>query len=235
MTSPTQVDRPTFQRETLATSIAVQLKHALLAGEILPGARLTEQGIAERFGVSPTPVREAVRLLIADGLVEYVDRKGVRVISLSEAEIRQGFAVRGALEREALREAVPMMTRAQRMHLHELALRTTDAHEMPAAVMFEIDRDFHAYFVECTGNSWLIDFSAQIANVLTIARLHLFAAPDLDNVFEEHVAIAKCVLQNDVEAAVAALDRHIQRVCANAVRAHKRGQESQFPDWEGEA
>lgn len=235
MPNSAALERPAFQRGTLATSIAIQLKRAILAGELLPGDRLSEQGLAERFGVSPTPVREAVRLLTADGLVEYVDRKGVRVITLSEAEIRQAFAVRGALEREALREAVSTMTRAQRAQLHKLALRTNEARGRPAAVLFEIDREFHAYFVECAGNPWLRDFSAQMGNVLTVARLHLFAAPDIDSVLDEHVAIARGVLNHDAEAAVAALDRHIDRVCANAVRAHKRGQIADNPAGEGEA
>jgi DNA-binding GntR family transcriptional regulator len=235
MTSPTPSGTPAFHRGTLATSIALQLKHAILAGELLPGDRLSEQSIAERFGVSPTPVREAVRLLTADGLVEYLDRKGVRVISLTEAEIVQAFAVRGALEREALREAVPVMTDAQRERLFDLARRTDEARGQLPAILFEIDRDFHAYFVECAGNPWLSEFSSRMGNVLTVARLHLFAAPDIDSVLAEHVAIAQGVLKRDAVAAVTALDRHVQRVCANAVRAHKRGQLATVAAGEGEA
>lgn len=235
MTNPVLPERPTFARETLATSIAFQLKRAILAGELHPGDRLSEQSLAERFGVSPTPVREAVRLLTADGLVEYVDRKGVHVITLSEPEIRQAFAVRSALEREALREAVPVMTQPQREQLHQLALRTSDARGKPAAVLFEIDRDFHAYFVECAGNPWLSEFSARMGNVLTVARLRLFAAPDIDSVLDEHLAIARGVLERDTDAAVSALTRHVERVCANAIRAHKRGQAANAPAGEGEA
>lgn len=224
-----------IDRGTLATAIAVQLRRAILSGELLPGDRLSEQSLAERFGVSPTPVREAVRLLTADGLVEYIDRKGVRVITLNETEIRQAFAVRSALEREALREGVPTMTRAQRERVHELALRTDEARGKPAVVMFELDRDFHAYFVDCAGNPWLSEFAARMGNVLTVARLQLFASPDSDSVLEEHLAIARGVLDNDAEAAVLALDHHVDRVCTNAIRAHKRGPIKGASAGEGEA
>lgn len=216
--------RTMISRETLSSRVALRLRDEILTGELKPGERLNEQGIAERYGVSPTPVREAMRLLRSDGLVEYAERKGVRVIEITERQIRQAFAVRLSIEHLALSEAMPLMTRGDKERLVELAAMTEEARGAPASFLFEIDRGFHAFFVDRSENVWLSEFSGRIANVLTVARLDLFNAPDLDSVIAEHVAIAKAVYDDDLDLAHSELDRHIKRVCSNAIASHKRAE-----------
>lgn len=215
-------DRTSISSETLSSRVALRLRDEILAGELKPGERLNEMGIAERFGVSPTPVREAMRILRGDGLVEYANRKGMRVIEITERQIRQAFAVRKAIEHLALQEAMPLMSPADKERLVELATSTEEARGGPASLLFEIDRKFHAFFVDSCDNVWLSEFSGRIANVLTVARLDLFADPDIDSVITEHVAIASAVLEGDLDGANRQLDRHIDRVCNNAIAAHKR-------------
>ena len=215
-------EQTTINRETLSSRVALRLRDEILAGELKPGERLNEIGIAERYGVSPTPVREAMRLLRGDGLVEYADRKGMRVIELTERQITQAFSVRTAIEHLALEEAIPLMGRADKERLVELAESAEEARGAPASLLFELDRRFHAYFVDFSQNLWLSEFSGRIANVLTVARLDLFKAPDLDSVITEHVAIANAVLEDDLDKAHRELDKHIKRVCANAIAAHAR-------------
>lgn len=215
-------DRSTISRETLSSRVALRLRDEILTGELKPGERLNELGIAERYGVSPTPVREAMRLLRGDGLVEYSDRKGMRVIEITERQIRQAFSVRTAIEHLALEEALPLMSRSDKERLLELAVSTEEARGRPASFLFEVDRRFHAFFVDSSQNMWLSEFSERIANVLTVARLELFNDPDLDSVIAEHEAIANAVLVDDLDKAHRELDKHIKRVCNNAIAAHKR-------------
>jgi DNA-binding GntR family transcriptional regulator len=213
-------------RETLSSRVCAHLRQEILSGTLRAGERLSENMIAGRLGVSPTPVREAMRLLIGDGIVEYVDRKGVRVIELSEREIRQAFSVRNALERLALQEAFPQMSQDDRQRLLVLARSTEDARDHPANLLFELDRRFHAFLVDRSGNPWLREFSGKMGNVLTVARLELFNEPEIDKVVAEHVAIAAAILDGDLDRADRELDSHIRRVCANAISAHRRHHES---------
>lgn len=215
-------DRTAISSETLSSKVAMRLRSEILSGQLKPGERLNEINIAERYQVSPTPVREAMRLLRGDGLVEYANRKGMRVIDITERQIKQAFAVRKAIEQLALEEAMPLMSLADKERLVELAASAEEARGGPASALFEIDREFHAFFVDSSDNVWLSEFSGRIANVLTVARLELFNAPDIDSVITEHKAIANAVLEGDLDKAHRVLELHIDRVCNNAIAAHKR-------------
>jgi DNA-binding GntR family transcriptional regulator len=95
---------------TKADDIARVLEDEIVAGAIPPGAVLRQEHISERFAVSRTPVREALRRLAALGLVSFVPNRGVRVRSLSLAELREAFLIRAELEGLATAVATPRMT-----------------------------------------------------------------------------------------------------------------------------
>ncbi|MEX2542895.1 MAG: GntR family transcriptional regulator [Trueperaceae bacterium] len=206
----------------MSSRVFAWLRNEILVGNIGSGERLAELDIAKRLGVSPTPVREAIRLLSGDGLVEYVDRKGVKVISLSEQEITKCFSVRNSLERLALKEAFPQMTAADKEQLMTLAEGTAEARGKPFGVLLEIDRNFHAFLVQRAQNLWLTEFTHRLSNALTVARLPLFKNPDITKVTEEHTAVADAVLENDLILADRLLDEHIKRVRHNAIELHRK-------------
>src|SRR5215471_13820524 len=83
---------------TKADDIAVLIEEAIVSGELEPGSVLRQEQLSERFGVSRTPVREALRRLAALGLVSFVPNRGVRVRTLSYDELEQAFLVRAELE-----------------------------------------------------------------------------------------------------------------------------------------
>jgi len=83
---------------TKADDIAVLIEEAIVSGELAPGTVLRQEQLSERFGVSRTPVREALRRLAALGLVSFVPNRGVRVRTLSHEELREAFLVRAELE-----------------------------------------------------------------------------------------------------------------------------------------
>src|SRR6476661_10744137 len=95
---------------TKADDIAVLIEEAIVSGELEPGSVLRQEQLSERFGVSRTPVREALRRLAALGLVSFEPNRGVRVRSISAHELREAFLVRAELEALATEVATPKMT-----------------------------------------------------------------------------------------------------------------------------
>lgn len=86
------------ERTTLPASIAEQLRQMITEGDLPPGARLNERALGVRLGVSRTPLREAFRLLAAQGLIEHTPNRGAQVVRLSEQDIRDSFEVMSGLE-----------------------------------------------------------------------------------------------------------------------------------------
>src|SRR5579871_3491091 len=96
------------------------LREAILLGRLMPGARIVEAEVARQMGISRGPIREAVRQLEQDGLVEYQPRRGVVVIELTRERIYDAYAVRANLEGFAARLAVPRITPVDVQRLEEL-------------------------------------------------------------------------------------------------------------------
>ena len=95
---------------TKADEIALMIEEAIVSGELQPGTVLRQEQLSERFHVSRTPIREALRRLAALGLVSFVPNRGVRVRTLSREELREAFLVRAELESLATELAAPKMT-----------------------------------------------------------------------------------------------------------------------------
>lgn len=100
-------------RATKADEIALVLEHAILAGELAPGAVLRQEQLSDEFAVSRTPIREALRQLAALGLVSFAGQRGVRVRPLSQDELLETFTVRAALEGYAAELAKDRLTKAE--------------------------------------------------------------------------------------------------------------------------
>jgi DNA-binding GntR family transcriptional regulator len=104
---------------TKADEIALVVEEAIVSGELPPGTVLRQEQLSERFSVSRTPVREALRRLAALGLVSFVPNRGVRVRTLSREELREAFMVRAELESLATELAAPRMTEEDLAELEE--------------------------------------------------------------------------------------------------------------------
>jgi DNA-binding GntR family transcriptional regulator len=107
---------------TKADEIALALEDAVIAGELAPGTVLRQETLSERFGVSRTPIREALRRLAATGLVSFEPNRGVRVRAIPREELREAFLVRAELEALVTELAVPRFDEARL-----LALRAAEA------------------------------------------------------------------------------------------------------------
>jgi DNA-binding GntR family transcriptional regulator len=104
---------------TKADEIALVLEEAIVSGELEPGEVLRQEELSERFAVSRTPVREALRRLAALGLVSFVPNRGVRVRTVSHAELHEAFLVRAELESLATEIAAPKFTEADLRELEQ--------------------------------------------------------------------------------------------------------------------
>lgn len=124
--------------------VLARLRQELASGEIHPGQQLRQVEIAERYGVSPTPVREALRLLEADGAIRYSPHRGATVTELSPQELSDLYLMRSAMEAMLARLAAERGTPeevAEVRALHEdLAARTGDT---PADELSRLNREFH--------------------------------------------------------------------------------------------
>jgi DNA-binding GntR family transcriptional regulator len=107
---------------TKADEIALALEDAVISGELAPGTVLRQETLSERFGVSRTPIREALRRLAATGLVSFEPNRGVRVRAIPREELREAFLVRAELEALVTELAVPRFDEARL-----LALRAAEA------------------------------------------------------------------------------------------------------------
>jgi DNA-binding GntR family transcriptional regulator len=111
---------------TLADDVALSLEEAIVTGEIAPGTLLRQEKLSEQFGVSRTPIREALRRLSALGLVSFVPNRGVRVRTLDRDDLREAFLVRAELESLATELATPNITAEQLDELDAIAKRFSE-------------------------------------------------------------------------------------------------------------
>lgn len=137
---------------TLAAAVAGRMRDWIMSGKLKPGARIRLASTAERLGVSPMPVRDALRLLEAEQLVSMSPHRGARVSELSVEDIEELYAVRTGLEGLAAKVAVRNSTDETDAHFRALFDRMALAHERGSAQEFaEADRLFHRALYAMSG------------------------------------------------------------------------------------
>ena len=120
------------------------LRDAILTGKLVPGERLMENQLADKLGVSRTPVREALRMLELENLVELVPRKGAQVLDMSEKDVINILEVRSALEGLATSLACKKMAKEDLQQLKEMEAEFEHAvAENDVEKFVDIDEDFH--------------------------------------------------------------------------------------------
>jgi GntR family transcriptional regulator, gluconate operon transcriptional repressor len=201
-------------RPPLGEQLLAQVRALIVRGELEPGTHLVEGWMAERFGVSRGPVRDALRQLELEGLVE-TRRRGVYVRGLSEDDIVELYAVRGALEGRAVRDVIarresvdwtPLDGAVSRMRA---AAAAADPPAFAAA-----DLDFHSAFYDLGGNrrlaaTWALHrplFAAMLAVTNTTDR-------DLTPIAQDHADLSDTVRTGELAPALAALDEHLDGSC----------------------
>jgi DNA-binding GntR family transcriptional regulator len=126
-----------------AVRVADHLRRAILDGTIGPGEWIRQEEVAERLGASRLPVREALRMLEAEGLTEHERHRGARVPSLSRHEVDVLYRMREQLEQLAIGESIPNLTDADVAHLEEVQARIEALDDGDVTGFLELDREFH--------------------------------------------------------------------------------------------
>lgn len=187
------------------------LRNAILTGELSPGERLMEIKLADKLGVSRTPIREAIRKLELEGLVVNTPRKGAEVANISAEDLRDVLEVRRSLEVLAIRLACDKMTEETLELLHE----NIDAfkHSVDAKATSDIasvDVSFHDIIYKSTGNNRLIQILNNISEQMYRYRFEYIKNKEAWNrLVEEHMNIYEAIKNRDKELAVKSILLHI--------------------------
>ena len=198
--------------------IVEQLRDDVLARRLTPGERLVESDLTERFGVSRGPVREALRRLAAEGLIEHAPNRGAIVRRLSPRDICELFQIRFEIEALAARLAAQSTDRAARMRfVEEIGAIFADAPRRMSDYLDE-NAGFHAAVLRLAGNRQLAELSARLRLPLIMAQVGDALTAEVMNVsVREHRAIAAAIIDGDATAAGNAARAHLERAAALAV------------------
>ncbi|MFI7585581.1 GntR family transcriptional regulator [Spongisporangium articulatum] len=197
---------------SLVELVVSRLRGEILGGDLEPGERLVEEQVTRRFGISRAPLREAMRLLAQQGLVEHLPRRGARVATLSDQDADELFEIRDVLERFAMQRALPLTDADLGPMREELAAMRRAAVKGDQLELADAHRRFHIALVATAGHRQLIEayepilLKLQMHMALNLRREKERAAP-LDGV-RRHAVLLDAVATNDLETVLAALSAH---------------------------
>ena len=189
-----------------------RLRREILAGALVPGERLVEEQVTRRFGISRAPLREALRLLGEQGMVEHLPRRGVRVATLSALDAEELFEVRDVLERFAITRALPCTPADLQPVRAELATMRRAATTGDLLELADAHRRFHVGLVALSGQRQLllayepILLKLQMHMALNLRRESEVAAP-LDGI-RRHAVLLEAVESNHLDTVITALAGH---------------------------
>ncbi|MGW4501996.1 GntR family transcriptional regulator [Micromonospora sp. NPDC004336] len=201
-------------RQSLREEVAQALRAAIVAGQLRPGTTYSAPTLATQFGVSPTPVREAILDLAKEGLVTIVKNKGFRIRSLSERELDEITQIRELLEIPVVAGQVGRLSEAQLRELSALAEAIVAAAGRGDVVAYiEADNEFHLSLLRAGGNLRLVDTVADLRSRTRLYGLDaLVESGQLVASANEHVELAKLLAAGDREAVVDLMRRHLRHV-----------------------
>ena len=211
MTGPT-VDPLTIRRRSLHDELTERLRRLITEGELAPGEKIPEQRLCERFGVSRTPLREALKVLASEGIVTLRPNRGAVVSALTLQELEEVFPVMGALEalsgEIACRHITPTEVETIR-GMHEEMVGHWQNDELQS--YFRLNQRIHLAILDATRNETLKTHYRSLAGRLMTARYIANMSPDRwAEAIDEHRAILKCLDDRDGPRLALVLKRHLQ-------------------------
>jgi DNA-binding GntR family transcriptional regulator len=198
------------------------LRRAIIEQALSPGAKLPEDAIGERLGVSRTLVREALGRLAGEGLVELRHNRSAAVAYPSLQEAREVFAVRKAMERLVVEELAGRLTVEQRRRLRAHVDREDEARVRGGAESIRLAGEFHLLLAECTGNSLLIRYVNEVASRCSLI-LAIYGRPhSSDCAVSEHRDLIEALEKGDVPTAARLMEHHLAAVMDRALLSDRR-------------
>lgn len=197
----------------LATQVRERLREDLLTRSLLPGQQIVQEALAERYGVSRVPLREALKELEADGLVTHEPHRGYFVTELNAAEMAEVYTIRALLEAEAIRRACQRLSDADLTHIDELrkafeySLSHSDLESISSA-----NRAFHFAIFDACGLPRLVRLLRTLWDATDAYRSLYFQDSDTHaHICAEHLAHMEALARRDAEEAVETQRLHRER------------------------
>ena len=198
---------------SLHDQVAQQLRDQIFAGELSPGAFVDENRLCEQLAISRTPLREALKVLTAEGLIRHEPRRGCFVNEVTEQDLDEIFPVIALLEGRCAFEAAQQATDADIAALeglHQQLQSSADQGRIPD--YYSANYAIHEAIIAMAGNKWLAQVISDLRKILKLARLQQLNAPGrLAQSLAEHMAIFAALKARDPEGADAAMRTHLTR------------------------
>jgi DNA-binding GntR family transcriptional regulator len=198
---------------SLHDEVAVLLREQIFAGTLAPGSFIEEAALCESLKISRTPLREALKVLSAEGLVRHEPRRGCFVNEVTEQDLDEIFPVIALLEGRCAYEAARNASDADLAVLQTLHLRL-EKHARAKRIVdyYETNFTIHEAIITLANNRWLAQVIADLRKILKLARLQQLRAPGrLEQSLSEHLAVFAALKARDCEGAEAAMRTHLTR------------------------
>ena len=195
----------------LYQEVAERLRQRIFAHELPPGTWVDEQALAAQYGISRTPLREALKVLASEGLVTLKPRRGCYVTEISERDLDEIFTVMALLEGQCAADTARKASETDLAHLrsvHDELERAADTNDIDG--FFEANQAFHQEVQHIADNRWLTQAITDLRRVIKLSRHHsLFSDGRLKQSLAEHRAILDALALRDVARSEQLMREHI--------------------------
>lgn len=204
--------RPIEKHLTLREKILENIRDAIISGSLKAGSRVSEPELAERYGISRTPIREAFRQLESEGYLTVIPRRGAVVSEFSEKDVEEFYAIKSILEGYAARRACEKLTDKELGRLQAINDRLSElAEHNDIKTFFKIHGDFHDTFIKAADNEKLRDLINSLVTRFQRLRLTSLSMPGRMRIsVQEHEKIIEAFRSRDAESAEALVRKNAE-------------------------
>lgn len=211
LTTGTPKRRLGEEHSPLHDRVVTELRQAILSGRLKPGERLIEGHLADELGVSRNPVREAIRALASEGLLEVTARRGAAVATMTEQEARETIEVRALLEGHNARLAARRQDRQIIKRIEAVLNKGTAAVAAQRFdQLFDLNQHFHGELAAAGQNTVLGDLLQRLRERTAMLFAPMDPGRQARN-WEEHAAILRAIIEGDERKAAALAAEHVMR------------------------
>jgi DNA-binding GntR family transcriptional regulator len=194
----------------LYEQVAERLRQQIFARELEPGCWIDELKLCAQWGISRTPMREALKVLAVEGLVTMKVRRGAYVTEMSQDDVAQVYHLLALLESDAAAQVATCATTAQHARLGELHLQL-EAQVDSRDAFFATNERFHMALLDIAGNRWAVQVVQDLRKMMKLNRHHsLFKQGRLEDSLAEHRALMQALTARDAEAARQTMQAHFR-------------------------
>jgi len=194
----------------LYEQVAERLREQIFARELEPGSWIDEMKLCAQWGISRTPMREALKVLAVEGLVTMKVRRGAYVTEMSQDDVAQVYHLLALLESDAAAQVAAQATAERRAQLQELHAKL-EAQVGQRDAFFATNERFHMALLDIAGNRWAVQVVQDLRKMMKLNRHHsLFKQGRLEDSLAEHRALMQALSARDAEVARQTMQAHFR-------------------------